>query len=217
MYEGIRKVCFSILGNRESTIPARLVLLGRVIEAIQNAKNNNLPINFDSISIHFELKDLNVKRDIEYSYSIQEKIVDYFKEHSESIKDCSEQAINYFNQGNVLDNYIKGKSKLKSLFPNIEIMFEKMLINHLYFKQFPFTNKSKTLWEEYISICGVYLFIKYLAIGYMASKDTMNDFVDVMSAAFRLIDHTNFNRNISIILESEKITEIEQLAVLIYA
>jgi len=101
------------------------------------------------------------------------------------------------------------------LFPNIEIMWEKIFINHLFFDQFPFSNTCETFWEEFESIIGVYLFTTYITLGYMATKATKEDFIDVVAAIFRLIAHTNFNRNIDILLHNEGITTLEQLASII--
>ena len=47
-------------------------------------------------------------------------------------------------------------------------------------------------------------FITFITYGYMANKTTIEDFVDVVCAIFRLITHSNFSGNLEILLEQGK-------------
>jgi hypothetical protein len=96
-----------------------------------------------------------------------------------------------------------------------EVMFEKIIINYLFYSQFPFSRQLYSIWDEFASLCGIYLFLRYLTIGYMAEKSSLSDFIDAVSAAFRLISHTSFDRNIDILLKQENITSLDQLANLV--
>ncbi|MFA5542528.1 MAG: flagellin lysine-N-methylase [Bacilli bacterium] len=212
-YNGIRQICFSILSNRESSLSSRIIQMGRVLQGILNFKEES---NYESIPIMFQLSDLKVDKNYDYSYSIQEKLLKHFHSRSKSIEKYSQAAIDFYNNQGP-KSYKLGKIDLINKFKNIEIMFEKLLINHLYFIQFPFTYNTKTLWEEYISICGVYLFTSYITIGYMNDKEKNEDLIDVLSASFRLIDHTNFSKNINSFFNNENIMTLEQISILIYS
>lgn len=212
-YNGVRQICFSILTNRESTLASRIIQMGRVLQGILNFEDES---NYQSIPIMFQLSDLKVEKNYSYSFSIQNKLLKYFHDRSTSIENYSQKVINYFDQDGI-KLYQTGKIDLVKKFNNIEIMFEKLLINHLFFIQFPYTYNTKTIWEEYLSICGVYLFIRYITIGYMHDQNKIEDLIDVLSASFRLIDHTNFSKNLNLFLKNENILTLEQISVLIYS
>jgi len=59
--------------------------------------------------------------------------------------------------------------------------------------------------------CG-YSLIRLLTVGYMQGREALSGLVDVMAAAFRLIDHTRFDHNAVIVLHELGGTEITQLA-----
>lgn len=215
MYKGISNLCYLLINNRDMFLPRRIVLLGRVLQSIQRAEDNNLPINYESFSIDFFINDYQIKKDINYSFDLQKKLLLHFTKQSRSIKSYSEHVFNYLSDGDEIQQYLKAKKHFNEIFPNSEIMFEKILVNHLFFIQFPFSSRYETLWDEFESLCGVFMFIRFLSICYMADKSKVEDFVDVISAAFRLIDHTSFDRNVSLLLKREDITTLEQLSVLI--
>jgi hypothetical protein len=217
MYNGINNLCYLLITNREMFLPRRIVLLGRVMQSIQKAKDANLSINYESISVDFIIKDYKIVKDIAYSFDIQKKLLLHFAKQSPSIQTYSEKVFKLLSQGNEIDQYLNAKKHFYEIFKNPEIMFEKILVNHLFFTQFPFSNKYETLWDEFESFCGVFMFIRFLAICYMVDKYSLNDFVDVISAAFRLIDHTNFDRNVDLLLKQENVTTLEQLEILIQA
>lgn len=217
MYKGISNLCYLLINNRDMFLPRRIVLLGRVLQSIQRAKYANLPINYESFSIDFFITDFQIKKDINFSYDIQKKLLLHFTKQSPSIKAYSEQVFNYLSGGDEIEQYLKAKKHFYEVFPNKEIMFDKILVNHLFFIQFPFSNKYETLWDEFESLCGVFMFIRFISICYMADKSKVEDFVDVISAAFRLIGHTNFDLNVTLLLKRENITTLEQLSILIQA
>lgn len=213
-YEGIRKMCFTILNNRESSIASRLVLMGRVLHGILTFQEK---LDYQNLPIMFQLSDLKIQKDYKYSFNIQNKILNYFHNRSISIEKYSQQVIDLYNAENPENIYLLGKNGLINKFTSIEIMFEKLLSNHLFFQQFPFTYNTKTIWEEYMAVCGVYLFVRFITIGYMHNYTSLDDLVDVISAAFRLIEHTNFSKTILSILRSENIVTLDQMAILLYS
>lgn len=216
-YKGISNLCYLLINNRDMSLPRRIVLLGRVLQSIQKAEDNNLLINYESFSIDFFANDFQIKKDINYSFDIQKKLLLHFTKQSPNIKAYSEQVFKYLSDGDEVEQYLKAKKHFYEIFPNAEIMFEKILVNHLFFVQFPFSSKYENLWDEFESLCGVFMFIRFISICYMADKFKVEDFVDVISAAFRLIGHTNFDLNVTLLLKRENITTLEQLSILIQA
>ena len=69
-----------------------------------------------------------------------------------------------------------------------------MLVNHMFFSRFPFQDRPESLKDEFIALCGVYALLRFLGIGWLRGKENAEAFVDVAAAAFRLVDHTSFDR-----------------------
>ena len=69
-----------------------------------------------------------------------------------------------------------------------------MLVNHMFFSQFPFQDRPEGLRDEFIALCAVYALLRFLCIGWLWDKADRDAFVDVSAAAFRLVDHTAFDR-----------------------
>ena len=90
--------------------------------------------------------------------------------------------------------YAAAKAHFEALFPHWEVFFENLLVNHMFFSQFPFQDRPVSLQEEYHAICALYAILRFLALGWMAQRTATHDLIDAMAAAFRLIDHTSFDR-----------------------
>ena len=69
-----------------------------------------------------------------------------------------------------------------------------MLVNHMFFSRFPFQDRPVSLRDEFIALCAVYALLRFLSIGWLWDKAEESAFVDVAAAAFRLVDHTAFDR-----------------------
>ena len=103
---------------------------------------------------------------------------------------------------------------LLAKFPNIEILFEKLLVNQLYFHHYPLSNDQFDLLVEYQSICGTYLFMDYISVAYIDKISSFDDLVDILSATFRIIKHSGFNNIITNLLINEKINYFDSLSTL---
>ena len=64
----------------------------------------------------------------------------------------------------------------------------------MFFARFPFQDRPESLKDEFIALCAVYALLRFLGIGWMHDKKDPAAFVDVAAAAFRLVDHTAFDR-----------------------
>lgn len=68
-----------------------------------------------------------------------------------------------------------------------------MLVNHLFFDRFPYQDRPVTPAEEVVALCAVYSLLRFLALGWMSDETEPSELIDTMAAAFRLIEHTNFD------------------------
>ena len=76
-----------------------------------------------------------------------------------------------------------------------------MLVNHMFFAQFPFQDRPESMHEEFVALCAVYAILRFLALGCMADRRDAEGLIDDMAAAFRLVDHTEFDRYASRLLK----------------
>ena len=64
----------------------------------------------------------------------------------------------------------------------------------MFFSVFPYQDRPEDMRSEVTALCAVYSFIRFLTLGYMADKNGETELIDTLAAAFRLIDHTDFDR-----------------------
>ncbi len=147
-----------------------------------------------------------------HGLEIAEKMVDQLDGRSDSIRDLGEEALAYFGNGeDVMEKYRLAKAHFETTFPDWEIFFEHMLVNHMFFSQFPYQDRPEKLMEEFIALCAVYVLLRFLTLGCMAEKTDETELIDVCAALFRLVEHTEFDRIASRLLRSLGCTTPENL------
>lgn len=114
-----------------------------------------------------------------------------------------------------MESYRAAKSHFEELMPTWEIFYEHMLVNHMFFSLFPFQDRPESMHSEYVALCAVYAILRFLGLGSMAERRDESRLIDGMAAAFRLIDHTEFDRLASHLLQRLHCTSRAQLCDLI--
>jgi len=208
-YENLRSICDKVITNRTLPLKKRLLILGKIFRNLENLKGKEAELNMEDFSE--ACQDFSFFEDLPLSLSIQKKLVQLYAERSGSIREYAVEALRYFKSGEETTRYLEASARLEKLFPNLEIMFEKLLHNYMIYMQFPFSDPSHSLLDEFASLCGVYLFVNNVILGYMAEKDTLADFIDVAAALFRLINHSNFPNEVYAFLKMEYLTGIADL------
>lgn len=112
----------------------------------------------------------------------------------------SHQSVNYNFVG--YEHYLTAKEHFEATFPKWEVWFEHMLVNHMFFEQFPFQDRPVSPWDEFVAICSLYALLRFLSLGYMADKTSATDFIDMAAATFRLVGHTSFDHYVARIMKN---------------
>lgn len=99
-------------------------------------------------------------------------------------------------------HYLSAKEHFETIFPNWEIWFEHMLVNHMFFEQFPFQDRPESPWDEFVAISSLYALLRFLSLGCMADKNSITDFIDMTAAVFRLVEHTSFDHYVARIMHT---------------
>lgn len=232
-YPEVRELCLATLQRRENPIRDRLILLGEILERLHNAF-----IGREEAVIAQTLKecnamqperiDGNTREDELFALNIQHHMSMIFGENSMSVQEYAHAIENALGlEGKeapakmaletALERYRAAAKHFERVLPQWQIYFEHMMVNHAFYESFPFSNRFENLWEEYLSLCATYAFVRYLAICWMWDKNDINAFVDVCAAAFRLIEHSSFDRNAASLMESMKARTLEAMKKLVGA
>lgn len=133
-------------------------------------------------------------------------------ERSDSLRAYGETAQAYFSiccnsdtfvpTSGSFEHYLRAKEHFEATFPKWEIWFEHMLVNHMFFEQFPFQDRPESPWDEFVAISSLYALLRFLSLGYMADKTAVTDFVDMTAATFRLVEHTSFDHYVARIMHT---------------
>lgn len=213
----LRLFFISLLQDREYSLPQRIARLGMAVidmdaalnaddaDAVQSLLNGNLPEHTSPADLPFE-----------FALSIAENMVGLLESRSSSIREQGEFALEYFGSGDsAKERYLSAREHFESLFPDWEIFFEHMLVNHLFFDRFPYQDRPVTPAEEVVALCAVYSLLRFLALGWMSDETAPSELIDTMAAAFRLIEHTDFDRLAAHLLRRMDCTSPEKLNALI--
>ena len=197
----IRLWFIRIMQDRSRSLPYRLAKLGDSVYRMNEALQAKDAAKVESLLEHGV--DGNLMMDtgavdaehLLHGLGIVEKMIDCLDGRSDSIRDLGETALAYFGTGrDALENYGIAKEHFESAFPDWEIFFEHMMVNHMFFSQFPYQDRPEKLMEEFVALCAVYVLLRFLSVGCMNEKTEESDLIDICAALFRLVEHTEFDR-----------------------
>lgn len=209
------------LQQRAYPLPIRLMLLSHELNSMDDALNAHDLHSVDKLLAGGSYSPAIIDKFPDWAHlklglEAASRMVDMFDRGSRSIRDYGEAALRYFGDSDAaFGRYAIARAHFDSVFPDWEIYFENMLVNHMFFSGFPFQDRPVSLRDEFIALCAVYALLRFLGIGWMADKYAAEPFVDVCAAAFRLIDHTDFDRYAISVLKSLGCGDIETMHELI--
>lgn len=218
--QNIRLHLISIIQNRRMPLYQRILCLGsaldRMDEILKKRDKQELDLLLqEKASRKMQLQEINSENS-SFGLRIAEQMLELLDKRSQSIRHWGESALAYFKSGSSeIMRYRTAKNHFETVFPNWETFFEHMLVNHMFFSQFPFQDRPESMHNEYIAICALYAFLRFLALGCLAEKSGTDELIDVMAAAFRLVDHTEFDRYAAHMLKRLGCTNTQQLQKLI--
>lgn len=203
----IRLWLISQAQNRKYPLPQRLVLLGDSLAAMSQALTSGAHQRVEALLSGKETlpvpEAITADHDhLRFGLQVANRMLEIMDERSDSIRAYGEKALRYFGEGeSEYQQYVAASNHLAEMIPQWEIWFEHMLVNHMFFVQFPFQDRPVDLMNEFIALCAVYILLRFLCIGCMADQTDAEKAIDVAAAAFRLIGHTEFDRYAAPILQ----------------
>ncbi len=197
--QDIRLYYIRIMQNRNMTLPGRLMTLEMAMQNMEKAvRANDEELISDLLSREPEpfvkADEKQSQEQFDEGLKIAAAMLRNVDERSQSVRTYGEEALAFFaSENNSIDSYTKAAANFVSVLPEWEIVFEHLLVNHMFFEQFPFQDRPVPVADEFLALCAVYTLLRFLSVGWTAIHPSQTDFIDVCSALFRLIEHTAFD------------------------
>ncbi len=197
--QAIRLWLISLLQQREYPLPQRMLLLGQALHAMEDALAAQDAARVDAYLSGREVVPVPKlptpsREKLRAGLETVERMLDTLDHTSNSIREYGEEALAYFARAeSPFAAYEAATARLATVLPQWETWLEHLLVNHMFFVQFPFQDRPVPLRDEYLSLVAVYTLLRCLLVGCLAEKGNAVHAVDVAAAAFRLVDHTSFD------------------------
>lgn len=215
----VRSYLISVLQADGMTLPQRLICLGDVLGRMELAFEQKDRALLDRIVSEKPMIDIErynraevEAEHLQFGLRTVERMISVLDDKSKSIRACGEAALAYFgdDEGGV-ERYRRKRADFEELIPNWELFYENLLVNHMFFSQFPFQDRPESIISEYIALCAVYVILRFIGIGSMAEGRDISALIDGTASIFRLVEHTEFDRYAAHLLKSSGCTSKEQL------
>ena len=196
--QAIRLWLIRQLQRREYPLPQRMLLLGQALHAMEEALLAHDDARVDAllrgeVVIPAPVLPVHSRENLLRGLEAVEKMLDTLDQRSNSIREYGEEALRYLSGSDAYARYETASARFSALIPQWETWLEHLLVNHMYFVQFPFQDRPVPLRDEYLSLVAVYTLLRCLLVGCLATEGDAMRAVDVAAAGFRLVDHTSFD------------------------
>ena len=188
----IRLWLISFVQDRRYALPTRLYRMGEALRLMDRAlashdseKIQSLLADEKQLDVVFEKADWHAAQ--QTVCAMLEKL-DLL---SGSIREYGSIAVRRLSCSDKT-GYLDALLQFRNTAPDWEAWFENLLVNHIFFTQFPFQDCPVSLTEEITALFSVYALLRFMTIG--AGNGTTERLVDIIAALFRLVDHTQFDR-----------------------
>lgn len=140
------------------------------------------------------------------------RLLGYFAQRSDSIRE--EAALCLARYEETPAAYREDRARFENRFPDWEIRFEQLIVNHVFFSQFPYQGGS--LRDAWTGLAAAWALLRLLAAGKTTSPGPPEeireeDLADTAAAAFRLIDHTRFGETAARLLDDAEALDLIRL------
>ncbi len=178
--------------------PYRMSLRMQCIGILQD-RNSSLAQSFESVGQLISGKKAE-KREFSECLKVMLSFCDEYSENGSSIEDYCLNALRKL-RGISFSEYEKRRTLLKRMFPNLEMIQENIMVNHFFVEKFPYSETRENETEEYESLCALLCFLGVLVIGNLERIGELKDLVDLLAAAFRVMEHSAFHYNAHVLLD----------------
>lgn len=179
-YEKRADRCAEIMGDGTLTIDGRLEKLGKYICTLDQRHN--------FCGIPFSQSDDAMK------------LTRFFGGRSESLADYSSEVLKTIENPDCTNLLAGARTSFYEKYPDWPQKCENLLLNHMFYEQFPYCLQSVNENNAYMGLCAVYSLLNTFAAVYTLDKDNIDDLTDVCAAVFRVAEHSDFYKDAALLL-----------------
>ncbi len=172
-----RMQCVNIMQDRRLAVRYRIAAIGDFLQA-GHPKNAPFAMRLPALLALAELYK-----------EISPNIGSYCADAYEALSGCTQE------------DYARFAAMHDKHFPQLSLMMEHCLVNHLFYEKFPFAPQLRSAREAFIALCGVYGFLRILCVGNTPKLRSNDALVDMLCSAFRVIEHTRFESNVNAVMK----------------
>lgn len=205
LYAPVRNKCIEFLQDRKNHLAKRIMKIGKLLIGLDEQGH----------VLEEELFVSDYEIDIHYAYESAQRIGDWFIENTGTFSQYFSSIKQMYHEDDIVSTYKSKIEEFNVAFPNHEILFEKVLTNNIFYKQFPFQDYTNNFTDEFIALSGKYFILRYICINTLHKNSTQDDLIDLLTLLFRVIAHTGFEKNIMILFKQLNISDLDALGKLL--
>lgn len=221
----IRGAAIQILQDRNHPFCDRMIRLGAFISELSEAGDGG------QAAIKKILASIKAQKhppDDNYAVTILHYLISWFEEARPESAACEyfikaqtrlgiEGADELDAAGAALaaEKYRRARDEFRADYPDYDTMSEQIMVNHLFYSGFPFSGQLGGPNDEYLSFSAVYSFVRLLTVACHNAGDPPEKITDIIATAFRLIEHSGFDRNTAILMKRAGCNTPERIAALL--
>lgn len=95
---------------------------------------------------------------------------------------------------------LQKKEQMGNWPPEMERLMEHLLVNHVFYEDFPFSEHFEGPYAEYMSLCAVYAVLRAVLRAWGKKHPGAEAVADAVSACFRVMEHSAFDWNAAVLL-----------------
>ena len=183
--DDLRSRCIAAMQNQSCSLRERIINIGHILLGPQ-------PVPF----AQFQTPDF---------LQNAEKLISAFRDISPNIAEYGERALAAVGLPGsdpqiAAGLWRKALRRIYAVLPDCDDYYENLLVNHLFYEQFPHIPACKTPRGAYISFYAAWTLVRFIGV---CLGESQTAFADAVAAAFRYIEHSDFYHNSSLFLRDD--------------
>lgn len=98
-------------------------------------------------------------------------------------------------------DYTEKRAEFEKNHPDSEVIFEQIMVNHVFYEGFPFYNVHEDIYTMTASLTALYAVWKLTAVSCLSDDSSQAPFADLTSDIFRMAENSNFDLCAAALLE----------------
>ncbi len=189
----LRMLSIRVLQDRRLHISERMMRLGRILGALYECVRARDWVRMGEMIADFGAHTDQSPGQAKYGPDVTDatfRVAEAFSKNSESLSSYWEAGVRNLARA----GYPEIRRAFEQKYPEWERHFEQITVNHAFFTRFPYTDIHDDLWAEYAALCAAHCVVMYISTIYTYDREGPEPLADAIAAAFRMIEHSDFER-----------------------